>query len=60
MNKWRLVVDPDGQWYIIPALMFKAWYEWLEDEPEAGWKPDFATRVQGPEAITFECWREDF
>lgn len=67
-QRWRLIADDDGHWYLCPSgreeearKMLDAvsayWDEELGDTPPP--MPDFVNRIDGPESVTFSDPQED-
>ena len=53
-ERFRLVTDGDGHWYLIPNDRENDWDEWRDSDDHAtGIPPDWAVGIDGPGSVTF-------
>lgn len=55
-EKWYIeVCDDDCHYYVIPEEKKEDWYQWLEEDPDYAYLPEYAEQV---EHFRFQKWEK--
>ena len=55
--EYRLVMDDDFHWYLIPADKREEALKWFEGEYERSPQPEWMERIDSPSTVVFPSYR---